>query len=62
MPRLFYLITFIIPGRWFIMLSRSLFLKTPGIKELLLPLGVLLAWNLLFIRLALKKFKTDLEP
>jgi ABC-2 type transport system permease protein len=62
MPRLFYLITFIIPGRWFIMLSRSLFLKDPGIKELALPLGVLVVWNFFFIRLALKKFKTDVEP
>jgi ABC-2 type transport system permease protein len=62
MPKFFYLVTFIIPGRWFIMLSRSLFLKTPGIKELALPLLVLLAWNFLFIRMALKNFKTDLEP
>jgi ABC-2 type transport system permease protein len=62
MPKLFYLITFIIPGRWFIMLSRSLFLKTPGISELAIPLIVLLAWNFFFIRMALKNFKTDLEP
>ena len=62
MPKLFYLLTFIIPGRWFIMLSRSLFLKTPGLKELMLPLTVLLIWNFIFIRMALKKFKTDLEP
>ena len=62
MPKLFYWITFIIPGRWFIVLSRSLFLKTPTIKELALPLIVLLVWNFIFIRMALKKFKTDLEP
>jgi ABC-2 type transport system permease protein len=62
MPKLFYLITFIIPGRWFIVLSRSLFLKTPTLLELALPLGVLLVWNVWFIRVALRSFKTNLEP
>jgi ABC-2 type transport system permease protein len=62
MPKFFYLVTFIIPGRWFIALSRSLFLKSPDIGELFLPLSVLIIWNVLFIRMALNNFKTDLEP
>jgi ABC-2 type transport system permease protein len=62
MPKLFYFITFIIPGRWFIDMSRSLFLKDPGLKELAWPLLILIIWNLIFIRWAYRKFKTDLEP
>lgn len=62
MPRIFYFITFIIPGRWFIDISRSLFLKEPGIKELALPFAILILWNIVFISLSLKKFKVDLEP
>ncbi|MES2201050.1 MAG: ABC transporter permease [candidate division FCPU426 bacterium] len=62
MPAFFYYITAIIPARWFIVVSRGLYLKGEGIVELALPLGILLVMNVFFVRLALKKFKADLEP
>jgi ABC-2 type transport system permease protein len=62
MPRLIYYITYVIPGRWFIHISRALYLKDPGLSELAVPFLILALSNVFFIRMSLKKFKTDLEP
>ena len=62
MPLFFKLLTAIIPARWFILISRGLFLKGEGLLQLALPFGVLLAMNVWFIQRALKAFKKDLEP
>ncbi len=62
MPKAFYWITMIIPGRWFILASRALYLKGAGLRELALPFFALFVMNLFFIRVALLRFKKDLEP
>ncbi len=62
MPIFFKLLTAIIPARWFIMVSRGLFLKGESALELALPFGILILMNIFFIRRALAAFKTDLEP
>lgn len=62
MPKFFYWITMVIPGRWFILASRSLYLKGAGLAELALPFFALFVMNIFFVRLALLRFKKDLEP
>jgi ABC-2 type transport system permease protein len=62
MPVIFQVITSILPARWFMVISRGLYLKGMTLGELWLPFSVLLVQNVLLLRLAAKKFKTDLEP
>ncbi len=62
MPAFFQYLTMLIPARWFIVISRGLFLKGSGVVELAVPLGMLLGMNLLLVAAALKRFKKDLEP
>jgi ABC-2 type transport system permease protein len=62
MPIFFQILTSILPPRWFMTVSRGLFLKGAGVVELALPLSVLSLMCFLFIFFAVKRFKTDLEP
>jgi ABC-2 type transport system permease protein len=62
MPPFFRVVTAILPPRWFMEISRGLFLKGAGLSELLLPVTILGLMCFLFIFLAVKRFKTDLEP
>ncbi|MEW6517160.1 MAG: ABC transporter permease [candidate division FCPU426 bacterium] len=62
MPAFFQYLTFVLPPRWFVAMSRGLFLKGAGVFELALPLGMLTMLNLLIVAGALRAFKTDLEP
>ncbi|NTV53669.1 MAG: ABC transporter permease, partial [Candidatus Firestonebacteria bacterium] len=62
MPAFFQYLTFVLPPRWFVVISRGLFLKGSPLSELALPLAMLLGLNLLIVGLALKAFKKDLEP
>ena len=62
MPLAFRIITSILPPRWFMVISRGLFLKGAGLVELALPFSVLSLMCYLFILFAVKRFKTDLEP
>jgi ABC-2 type transport system permease protein len=62
MPLGFRILTSILPPRWFMTVSRGLFLKGAGIAELAVPLAVLSVMCFLFIFFAVKRFKTDLEP
>lgn len=62
MPTFFYYLTFIIPARWFIIISRGLYLKGMTLSQLAWPLFILIIMNAYFVNLALSKFKTDLEP
>ncbi|MDD2772163.1 MAG: ABC transporter permease [Elusimicrobiales bacterium] len=62
MPVFFRYFTMILSPRWFMEISRGVFLKGAGFMELARPLSALLAINTVLITLAVKKFKTDIEP
>ena len=62
MPAFFRYFTMILPPRWFMVAARGIFLKGSGLRELAVPLAALAGLSLLLLALALKKFKTDLEP
>ncbi len=62
MPVFFQYFTMLLPPRWFMEAARGLFLKGAGAAELAVPMLALAALSLLLLGLALKKFKTDLEP
>lgn len=61
MPKFFYYFTSILPARWYIQISRSIFLKSAGILDVLFPLTLLALLAALLVFLALKKFKPNLE-
>jgi ABC-2 type transport system permease protein len=62
MPAFFQYFTLILPPRWFIQVSRLLFLKGADLAELAGPLLALLLLNLFIVGAALRAFKRDLEP
>ncbi len=62
MPAFFRYVTAIIPARWYMTITRGLFLKGPTLAMLAEPLAALAALTLLSVLLARRKFKTDLEP
>jgi ABC-2 type transport system permease protein len=62
MPMFFQWLTLILPPRWFVLLSRALFLKGTGVVDLIPPLGALLVLNLMIVGAALRAFKQDVEP
>lgn len=62
MPVFFQYFTSILPAKWFMMLTRGIFLKGAGLAELAKPFCGLLVLNTVMILLANKKFKRDLEP
>jgi ABC-2 type transport system permease protein len=61
MEPFFRYLTVILAPRWFVEISRASFLKAAGLRELLPHLGMLALLNLLFIVVALRRFKKDLE-
>jgi len=61
MPWLFQVLTNILSQRWFIVISRAVFLKGSSFSDLLIPFFALLTISFILIFLAIKKFKTDLE-
>jgi ABC-2 type transport system permease protein len=62
MPAFFQKFTGILAPRWFMLIARGLFLKGAGPAELALPFIALGAIGTGLVALAVKKFKTDLEP
>ena len=58
----FQFLTAIIPARWYMTVTRSLFLRAPDFKMIAPPLAALAALSALFVAVAWRKFKTDLEP
>lgn len=62
MPKFFQNFTSIIPSKWFMIISRGIFLKGADLSDLKLPfIGLFLLSSILIIT-ATKKFKKDLEP
>jgi ABC-2 type transport system permease protein len=62
MPAFFQYFTLVLPPRWFVVISRGLFLKGSPLSELAVPLLMLLLLNLVMVGAALRAFKKDLEP
>ncbi len=62
MPAFFRGLTMIFPQRWFLLISRSLFLSEAGLGALALPFMMLTLFAGAMIVLSIKKFKTDVEP
>ncbi|MCD4812785.1 ABC transporter permease [bacterium] len=62
MPVFFQYFTYSLAPRWFMVVSRGLFLKGAGIFELAEPMIMLLVLTIITIVIALKYFKKDLEP
>jgi ABC-2 type transport system permease protein len=62
MPGFFQALTLVLPPRWFMKISRDLYLKGSGFAELLSCYGALSIISLVLLLLASRKFKKDLEP
>jgi ABC-2 type transport system permease protein len=62
MPVFFQYFAMIFPARWFMVIMRGLFLRGAGFFDLLLPLSVLLVMDVIFITIAVRVFKRDVEP
>jgi ABC-2 type transport system permease protein len=62
MPTFFQYLTMLIPARWYIEISRRLFLKGVGIGGTWHELLALVILFSLMLTVALKKFKKDVEP
>jgi ABC-2 type transport system permease protein len=62
MPRLFHYLTMVFPARWFMVISRDLFLKGTNLPDLLAPFAALLVINAVLLTVAVRRFKRDVEP
>ncbi|MDR2396217.1 MAG: ABC transporter permease [Endomicrobium sp.] len=62
MPALFRYFTAVFPQRWFMEISRTLFLSKVNFKALTVPFLAIIVFAILMIMLASIKLKTDLEP
>ncbi len=62
MPEFFRYFTGLFPQRWFLLISRNLFLSDAGISSLSFALSAIAVFAACMILLAVSKFKTDVEP
>lgn len=62
MPAVFRWLTMLLPARWYMVLARGLFLKAPDLSMVAVPLAALTGLTALFMSLAWRKYKVDLEP
>ena len=62
MPDFFYYLTMILPARWFIDISRKLFLQGTGIEQIAPSFFMLCLLLFVMIFVASRKFKKDVEP
>ena len=62
MPAFFRYFTVIFPQRWFLLISRNLFLSDAGISSLSFALSAIALFAACMILLAVNTFKTDVEP
>ena len=62
MPVFFRYLTVVFPQRWYLYISRCLFLSDPSLASMAKPFAALLAFAVIMITAAVKKFKTDVEP
>lgn len=62
MPRFFHYLTMLLAPRWFMQVSRELYLKGSSFLDLLVPFLALSLISTALITLASMKFKKDVEP
>ncbi|OGS12325.1 MAG: multidrug ABC transporter permease [Elusimicrobia bacterium RIFOXYA2_FULL_58_8] len=62
MPVFFQYLTMLLPPRWFMAAARGITLKGANLAELAVPFLALGFLSAAMLALAIKKFKTDLEP
>ena len=62
MPRFFYYFTMILPARWFMQISREIYLKGTPFADLRTPFAALALICLFMTVVASRKFKKDVEP
>jgi len=62
MPAVFRALTFIFPQRWFLTISRSLFLSGANLYALAVPFLCLTIFSCVTVFLSVEKFKKDVEP
>jgi ABC-2 type transport system permease protein len=62
MPLFFRIFTGLFPQRWFLSLSRSMFLSEAGFAALAGPMAGIIIFACVMVFAAVKKFKTDVEP
>jgi len=62
MPRFFQYFTMVFPARWFMVISRDLFLRGTNLPDLVVPFGALLLINAILLTVAVRRFKRDVEP
>lgn len=62
MPAFFRYFTMIFPQRWFLNISRSLFLSDASLNALHIAFTGITVFGAVMIIIAVKKFKTDVEP
>jgi len=62
MTPLFQALTAVIPARWYMTLTRALFLRAPDLVMIAPSLAALAALAIASVAFAWRKFKTDLEP
>jgi ABC-2 type transport system permease protein len=62
MPLFFRIFTSVLPPRWFMTIVRGLFLKGADLWQLAVPFSVLALMAVLLTSLAIRNFKTDVEP
>jgi ABC-2 type transport system permease protein len=62
MPLFFRGLTSLLPARWFMIISRDVFLKGSGITELEKPFLALAIICFVMVMISTKRFKKDLEP
>lgn len=62
MPAFFRYFTMLFPQRWFLNISRNLFLSDSNITTLILPFTAITIFTIVMIFIAVKNFKKDVEP
>jgi ABC-2 type transport system permease protein len=62
MPKFFHYFTVILPSRWFMQITREIYLKGTTISELTEPFAAMVAICLVLMLIAAIKFKKDIEP
>ena len=62
MPAFFHYFTAVMPVRWYVEISRGLFLRGAGLVELAVPFLVLTAMTAMLMAAAIGRFKKDMEP
>jgi ABC-2 type transport system permease protein len=62
MPIVFQNFTSLLPSKWFMIISRGIFLKGADVADLKIPFAALFILSSILIVTATKKFKKDLEP